>query len=483
MPWKELRHLKKKENPTGKENNMNAVRIAGVQGFYGDSPFGAMNIVLGHAADFLVHDALAELTLSILQKDRQKDPSLGYARDIELLASMMYPTALKKGIRIVTNSGGLNPEGAAKKVASILQKNGIKGVKIACITGDDLLAKIPELIQSGEKLNHLETGEAFSSDYKITHANIYAGASSVKEALDKGANLIFAGRIADPCLTLGILAHHYNWNIEGDLSQPELDKLASGITIGHILECGGQASGGNSYAEWPMEYPVSNLGYPIAHVSENGSAIITKLESQGGKVSRNTIREQLVYEIHDPSNYITPDITVDLTEIKLEEISENKVQVTGAKGKPRPDKLKLAMGRFEGYMSDQFFFFSWPYAYEKAQKFIEAVKETWSRLPVKIERQEFQLIGINGINGEAAPFPDKDWLDKMNEIGIRIVIKHSDERTGKMAFQSIIGLGLNGPPGVVGIPGWGKTDRALLSLWPTLIDRKHLQMKVDIIEI
>jgi len=476
MRWKELLHSKKNENQPGQVNK--PIRIAGVQGFYGDSPFGAMAIVNENAADYLVHDALAELTLSILQKDKLKDPNLGYARDIEILANILYPTALKKGIKIVTNSGGLNPVNAAKKTAELLSKQGISGVKIAAITGDDMSGRLNELQNKGEKLEHLESDAALNSTENTTHANVYVGAQCIADALSQGADIILAGRVADPCLTLGILAHHFGWNIDNG----NLDLLAAGITVGHVLECGGQASGGNAYSEWPMNYGLSNLGYPIAHVYEDGKAEFTKLKSQGGKVSRNTIREQLVYEIHDPSNYITPDVTVDLTKIKLEEIAENKVRLNGVKGKSRPEKLKLAIGQMQGYMSDQFFFFSWPYAYEKAQKFIHATKEIWAKLPVNIERQEFQLIGVNGIHGDAAPTPSEEELDKMNEIGIRIAIQHKDKQTGRMAMQSIIGLGLNGPPGVVGIPGWGKPNRIQLGLWPTLIDRKHVEMKVEIIK-
>ncbi len=457
------------------------VRIAGVQGFYGDSPAGAIAIAKEGAADYLVHDALAELTLSILQKDRMENPHLGYARDIEFLATTLYPLALQKGIKIVTNSGGLNPISAAKKVSETLNKKGISGVKIAAITGDDLLGKLNEI----ENLAHLETGEKFINQ-KTSHANVYVGASCIAEALAQGAQIIFAGRVADPCLILGILVHHYKWNLENNLSQNDLDKLAAGITIGHILECGGQASGGNSYAEWPMDYKISNLGYPIAHVNEDGSAVFTKLENAGGKVSRDTIREQLVYEIHDPANYITPDVTVDLTQIQLQEIvvgTQNFVSLQGVKGKPRPEKLKLAIGRMEGFLSEQFFFFSYPFAYKKAQKFVEAVKEIWSKLPMlKMERQEFSYIGINGIHGDAAPMPSEEEIEKMNEIGVRLAIKHPDEATGKIAFQSVVALALNGPPGLISMPGWGKQNRMLLSLFPTLIDRKWVEMKVEILE-
>jgi hypothetical protein len=463
--------------------NSNSIKIAGAQGFYGDSPTAAIQIAKEKGADYLVIDSLAELTLSILQKDKLKDEALGYARDIESMAYTLFPIAFKNGLKIVTNSGGLNPEIAAKKVAALLEKQGIKGIKIAIITGDNLLPQLQEMQQSGLALENIDNGIPFlSSTFEITHANVYTGAQSIAEALEKGADLILAGRVADPCLTLGILIHHFKWKIGEDLTQNDLDKLASGIAVGHLLECGGQASGGNSYAEWPMDYSISNLGYPISEVFEDGTAVFSKLESQGGKVSRNTIREQLIYEIHDPANYITPDVIVDFTSVKIEELSTNKVQFSGIKGKPRPEKLKLSIGQMEGYMSDQFFFFSWPYAYEKATRFIEAVKEIWATLPVKIERSEFSLIGINGIHGAAAPLPPKEILEELNEIGVRLAIKHNDLRTGKLCMQSVICLGLNGPPGLIGIPGWGKTDRIMLSLWPTLIPREWVKEKVEIIE-
>lgn len=480
MLQRELLHLKKNGVPSGQEtNNMTKIpiRIAGGQGFYGDSPMAAIAIASEGAADYIVHDALAELTLSILQKDKMRDPELGYARDIELMAKILYPLAYSKGIKIVSNSGGLNPLIAAKKVAEILTMQGITGVKIAAITGDDMITRLDEVQSGGNNLSHMDTGAPFSSvDYQPTHANVYIGASGVVSALEQGADIILAGRVADPCLTLGILVHHFGWDMEKDL-----DQLAAGITVGHLLECGGQASGGNSYAEWPMDYSLSNLGYPIAEVNEDGSATFSKLESQGGKMSRNTLREQLVYEIHDPANYLTPDVTVDLTEVKIIEEEENKVQISGVKGKEKPEQLKLTIGLMEGYLSEQFFFMSWPNAYEKAVKMVNASKEIWKRLPIQLERIEHNYVGINGIHSEAAPMPDEEHLKSLNEVGVRLCLKHKDKRAGKLAMQSIVCLGLNGPPGVIAKPGWGKTAMAMLSLWPTLVDRSLIQEEVTII--
>ncbi len=459
------------------------IRIAGAQGFYGDSPLGAMAIAMAGAADYLMHDALAELTLSILQKDKLKDPSAGYARDIEIHARTLYPMAFMKGIKIVTNSGGLNPESAAQKVKEILEKSGIKGIKIATITGDDCVNRLEEFKEKGLLLENLDSNEPYPAKFPVTHANVYTGAQAVKDALDQGANLILAGRVADPCLALGIMAHEYGWKIDDASSQEDFDRMAFAIAIGHILECGGQASGGNSYAEWPMPYSVSDLGYPIAHVNEDCTATITKVANSGGKVSRNTVREQLVYEIHDPSNYITPDVTVDLTNIKVEDIGENQVHVSGIKGRPRPEKLKLAIGQMEGYVTEQFFFFSYPYAYDKVQLFIKAAKETWAKLPVKIEEMRFNILGVNGLHEDAVEIPPAEELNQRSELGLRIALKHRDDKSGKMAMGGIVCLGLNGPPGVISVPGWGNLNRAMLSLWPTLIPRELIKQEVKMIEL
>jgi len=463
---------------------MKKIRIAGAQGFYGDSPLGAIAIAMQGAADYLMHDALAELTLSILQKDKIKDPTLGYARDIEVHARTLYPIAFSKGIKIVTNSGGLNPESAAEKVKAILEKQGIKDIKIATITGDDVLARLPEFKENNIVLNNLDDNSSYyDSKFPPTHANVYIGAQKVKQALDEGANLILAGRVADPCLALGIIAHEFGWNIDESTTQEDFDRMAFGITIGHILECGGQASGGNAYSEWPMNYSVSDLGYPIAHVNEDCTAILTKADNTGGKVSRNTIREQLVYEIHDPTNYITPDVVVDLSNIKLEDISENKVSISGIKGKPRPEKLKLCIGQHEGFITEQFFFFSYPFAYDKLQMFIKATKETWQKLPVQILESRFNIIGVNGLHEDAVEIPNADELNQRSELGLRIAIKHKDDRTGKTAIAGIVCLGLNGPPGVISVPGWGNMNRAMLSLFPCLIPRELINPEVKYFEV
>jgi hypothetical protein len=459
------------------------VRIAGVQGFYGDSPMGAMAIAMAGAADYLMQDALSELTLSILQKDKLRDPQMGYARDIELLAKRVYPLALSQGMRIVTNSGGLNPQAAAQKVQAILQAQGLEGIKIAAIDGDDLFDQLEEL-KTTYPLENLDTGEQYKdSSFPPTHANVYIGAQCIKDALDQGAQIILAGRVADPCLALGILAHEFDWPIEEAKSQAELDQLANGIMVGHIIECGGQASGGNAYSEWEgRDYDFWNLGYPIAHVKADGSATITKVEDSGGRVSQNTIREQLVYEIHNPNAYITPDVVVDFSNIYVREIAENQVEVGGAKGSPRPEQLKLCIGQHEGYLSEQLFYFSYPYALAKAEAFIKAAKNIWAIMPFQYEEIRINYLGIDGIHEGAAPRPSQEVIEAMNEVGVRIAIRHQDKATGKRMIQSIIALGLNGPPGIAASMNWGKAGSMRLGLFPTLVPRAIVKPAIKIYE-
>jgi len=457
------------------------IRIAGVQGFYGDSPMGAIHVAMQGAADYLMHDALAELTLSILQKDKMRDASLGYARDIELHAAKLYPIALAKGMKVVSDAGGLNPHSAAKKVKGILAKQGITDVKVAAIDGDDMLQRLDELQAAGEQLLNMDSGKPYAdSPYQPTHANVYIGAQCIKDALTQGADIILAGRVADPCLALGILAFEYDWDLEPS-TQEGLDQLANGIMVGHILECGGQASGGNAYSEWAnRDYSFSNLGYPIAHVAEDGSAVITKVAQSGGKVSRNTIREQLVYEIHNPKAYITPDVIVDFSEIKVEQIGDNEVSVGGAKGQARPEMLKLCIGQQEGYLTEQLFYFSWPYAYDKAKAFVEAAKEIWAGLPFEYQELRINYLGINGIHEGAAPTLPQTVIDNMNEVGVRLAIQHQDRRVGKRMIQAIICLGLNGPPGIAASMNWGKAGSLRLGLFPTLIPRKFVEPKITL---
>ncbi len=453
---------------------MRKIRIAGVQGFYGDSPLGAMMVAMMGSADYLVQDALSELTLSILQKDKLKNPELGYARDIEIFASRVYPIALSKGMKIVINSGGLHPLAAAKRVSEICKEKGIHA-KIAAITGDNLLPVMNELQEKYNFKNLDKEQYLHELPFEMTHANVYTGAQKIKESLDQGADIVITGRVADPCLTLGILAHEFQWNLTSPSEEEELDLLAKGILAGHLIECGAQVTGGNSYASWDGQNDdFATIGYPIAVFFEDGEFYLTKTEGTGGRVTRDTVREQLVYEIHDPSSYITPDVIVNLCGVEIIEEKENIVWLKGAKGSKRPDQLKLCIGLKEGYLSEHLFYFSYPNALQKVKSFEKAAKEIWQIMSFQPDEIRFQYLGLNGIHESAAPVYEDKVTETLNEIGLRIVIKHEKEDLGKKMIQSIVCLGLNGPPGIAASMNWGKNGSVRLGLFPTLIPREEV---------
>ncbi|MGB1287966.1 MAG: acyclic terpene utilization AtuA family protein, partial [Aggregatilineales bacterium] len=280
-------------------------RIGSAQGYYGDDVTRALPMIQGGYVDVVCFEALAELTLSILQKDRLKDPSRGYTFDINIIAEKILPEAYQRKIPLITNGGGLNPRGAAETVRRITENQGLTGLKIAAITGDSVMEFLPDWLDSGIMLESIETGESLNLEaHQWTNANVYLGAAPIVEALQSGADIIITGRVADPCLYLAPLIAHYGW------SWDDWNKLAAGIVVGHLLECTGQVVGGNSLAMIDRidARDLNKLGYPIAEVEADGSFILTKTPDSPGIVHSSIVKEQLLYEVHDPANYLTPDV-------------------------------------------------------------------------------------------------------------------------------------------------------------------------------
>lgn len=449
-------------------------RIGSAQGFYGDDVMRALPMITGGHVDVVCFEALAELTLAILQKDRLADPSRGYTFDINIIAQHILPEAFKRKIPLITNGGGLNPGAAAESARQIAEKAGLSGVKIAAISGDDMLPRLSELQAAGENLAHLETGEALDLDAgQLVNANVYLGAAPIVEALQNGADMIITGRVADPCLYLAPLIAHYGW------AWDDWDKLAAGIVAGHLLECTGQVVGGNSLAVIDQIDPadLNKLGYPIAEVDPDGSFILTNTPDYPGIVNADTVKEQLLYEVHDPANYITPDVTSNFTTLALEEVGANRVRVSGVTGTPRPEKLKLNLGRLEGYMRELIFTVGWPEAWRKVDQMKAMIEATWAALP--LDRIEYHYLGHNSLYGPVAPLPD-DPL----EVIIRVMFTARDERTLKNAVRLMMHNGLSGPAGM-SISGTtiSATPRIILGLWPTLIDREFVTPEITYLEV
>jgi len=446
-------------------------RIGSAQGYYGDDVTRALPMITGGHVDVVCFEALAELTLAILQKDRLGNPDKGYTFDIRIIASSILPEAFARKIPLITNGGGLNPISAAKMVYQTAQKLGLHGLKIAAITGDDLMPVIFDLPAKGEPLTNLDTGENldFERGGMLVNANVYIGAQPIVEALEAGADIVITGRVADPCLYLAPLIAHYGWD------WTDWDKLASGIVCGHLLECTGQVVGGNSLAviDTIPATDLYRLGYPIAHVEADGSFVITKTPSTAGIVNTNTVKEQLLYEIHDPANYLTPDVVADFTTLTLEQIGENQVKVSGVTGKPRPEKLKLVMGRLEGYMRELIFTVGYPQAWKKVDIMKQMIEATWQDLA--IDRIDYSYLGMNSLYGDISELPQDP-----PEIAIRVMFTARDEDTLKNAVRLMMTNGLSGPAGM-GISGStvSASPRAILGLWSTLVNRDYVVPQIE----
>ncbi|HEY8495590.1 MAG TPA: acyclic terpene utilization AtuA family protein, partial [Limnochordales bacterium] len=304
---------------------MKQVKVGAAQGFYGDIIEPAVDLAEKSDVQYLCFDCLAELTLAILQKDRQRDPSLGYTKDVTTTARALLPYVKRKGIKLITNAGGLNPEGARREMVRIAQELGLQGLRIAIATGDDILGRLDELQAAGVDLSDRETGQPLDAIRdRLLFANAYLGAQPIVQALRQGADVVITGRTTDTAQFLAPLIYELGWAAD------DWDRLAQGLVLGHLMECSGQVTGGNFSGDWWNVPDLDRIGYPLAEVREDGSFILTKAPGTGGTVSVDTVREQFLYEIHDPTTYVTPDAVADLTAVRIEQAGPDRVRVSGA---------------------------------------------------------------------------------------------------------------------------------------------------------
>lgn len=449
---------------------MKSVRIAGGLGFYGDSwqPIKA-SIERGNV-QYVASDHLAELTLAILQKDRQRDPKLGYTRDLVPMLAELLPLAVPRGIKFILNAGGLNPMAAREVLLAALKKFGVK-LRVGVVLGDSVLERLDELQETGVSLAHMDTGQDIATVRdRLLFASAYLGARPLVEALDAGADIVLTGRVADAALFLAPMVYEHRWQWD------DWDRLAQGIVVGHLLECSGQATGGNFGGDWRSIPDLATIGYPIAEVWENGDAVITKAPDTGGRVSFDTLREQLLYEVHDPSHYLTPDVDVDMTTLHMQEIGPNQVRVTGATGRPAPATFKIVAGYEDGYMGQATIGYAWPDALAKAQLAAEIVQEQMKKAGLKPEETLIEYLGYNSIHG---PIADSSQVDDLNEVYLRIAIRCADKRDAEKLGRLLTPLGLSGPPFIGGASGMTPA-RGLLGIWPTLAPRGVIEEYVRV---
>ncbi|MEO8398485.1 MAG: acyclic terpene utilization AtuA family protein [Ignavibacteriaceae bacterium] len=463
-----------KNNLIKKNTKKDKIRIASGQGFWGDLIDAPYHQVTKGDVDYLVMDYLAEVTMSILQKQKNKNPDFGYARDIPELMKIILPICKEKKIKIITNGGGVNPIACAMAIKKSAEEIGVKNIKVGVVLGDDIKDRLDEIIGSGSELNNMETGESIKKiKDKILSANVYFGAFPIVEALEKGADIVITGRTTDTGLTLAPMIYEFGW------SNNDYDLLSAGTVAGHILECGAQSSGGNFLGDWESIENLAEVGFPIAEAFPNGEVIITKHEKTGGRVSFETVAEQLVYEISDPVSYITPDCVADFTSIKLDDLGKNRVKVYNVKGKKETEFYKVSCSYADGYSSVGSLTYSWPNALSKAKAADKILRKRLNNLNLTFNEIRTDFVGYNATHETLAPKIDED---KINEIMLRVAVRSHDYKSVERFGKEIAPLILTGPPSVTGFAGGRPKPSEVVAYWPALIPKNLVKPEVKIIE-
>jgi hypothetical protein len=419
-------------------------------------------------------DYLAEVTMSIVQKQRQRDPSAGYARDFVSLMREILPDCVEKNIKVLSNAGGVNVEGCAEAIKQVAGELGLSGkVKIGVVTGDDILGRLDEFAAKGVEITNMDTGEPLAAIRdKVQSANVYLGAQPLVEALDKGAQIIVGGRLTDTGLTLAPLMHEFGWTFD------DWDRIAAGTIAGHIIECGGQCSGGNCQFDWRNIPDLANIGFPIVEASPNGEFVVTKHENTGGIVSVQSVKEQLLYEMGDPHAYITPDVVADFTSINLREDGANRVKVFGIKGNPNTEFYKVSIAYSAGWKAVGTLVYSYPDAYDKAQAADKILRARLEKLGLKFDVILTEFVGVNATHGHLAGEPSPDIPEVQLRFGVRGQSKADVERFTKELAPLI----LTGPPAVTGFAGGRPKVEEIMAYFPALIPKTLIETKVEIVQ-
>ena len=453
---------------------MKTIRIANGQGFWGDSLDAPIEQVRRGPIDYLTLDYLAEITMSIMQKQRARDPRQGYARDFVAMIEQVLPDLIERNIRVVANAGGVNPEACRDAVIEVARRAGFGGrARIGIVAGDDIMDRLDDFISRGVELKNLDTGEPLASTRPLVQsANVYFGGRPVAECLDQGGQIVICGRVTDTGLSLGPMIHEFQWPADA------WDLLAAGTIAGHTVECGAQCTGGNCLIDWQTIPDMADIGYPIIEAQADGTFAITKHEGTGGRISVASIKEQLLYEMGDPREYITPDCVADFTTIQLEEAGENRVRFAGIKGRPATDSYKVSISYSAGWKAVGSLVYAWPDAYKKAQAADRVLRERIERLGLRFDSVLTEFVGVDACHGPLAGEPPAD----IAEVTFRIGVRSQDKRAVERFTREIAPLVLNGPPTVTGFAGGRPKVEEIIAYWPALIPKTEVEAQISVIE-
>ena len=438
------------------------IRIANAGGYWGDdlSQF-KRQLELG-PVDYVTLDFLAEITMSIMQKQRSRDPRSGYARDFVGQVEQALPLLAERGARVITNAGGVNPLACRGALLEMSQLAG-RPLEVAAVVGDDLMERLGELRSLGVTLDNMEDGAPFAPIRdRVSSANAYFGAWPVVEALRSGAQVVVTGRCTDTGITLAPMIHAFGW------APDEWDRLAAGIVAGHIVECGAQSTGGN-FTDWRSVPRFAAIGYPVLEVSRDGSFVVTKHPGTGGSVTVRTVKEQLVYEMGDPRSYITPDVVADFAAVRLEQAGRDRVRVWGIRGRPAPSSLKVSASYFDGWKASGTLIVSAPEAAEKARAFADLF---WKRLGLEFAARHVELIGHSACWGPAAPPVDPP------EVLLRLSVRDPDKNKIEQFARMVPAVILSGPPGVA-VTGGRPQAQEVVAYWPALVPRDKVKPRLQ----
>ncbi len=449
------------------------IRIGGATGYWGEADLALPQFLAEANLDFIVFDYLAEITMSIMARAKAGDPEKGYATDF--VSGVMAPhldSIAQSGIKLISNAGGVNPEACGAAIRQLVNTKGLS-LKVAVVTGDDLMPRIDTLLDVQPR--EMFTGDRLPPRESIASANVYLGAFPIAEALDQGADIVITGRCVDSAVTLGACIHRYGWRPE------DLDLLAAGSLAGHLIECGPQATGGN-YTDWhEVADTLHEVGYPIAEIEEDGSFVITKPAGTGGCVTIGSVGEQLLYEIGDPKAYELPDVICDFTEVSLEQVDIDRITVRGARGRGVPESYKATITWADGWRVGMVGFYVGAKAAEKARIFADEAIQRARRKLSAMNAPDYVDVSVEVI-GDESHWGESARYVRSREVAVKIACRHADRRATDLLMREIAGVGLGAPPGFCAFAGTRPKSSPVIRLFSVLVDRKLVDIQVHTAE-